>query len=787
MACRVPLRLLLVPIACALAQALKPESADALLPDDASKASPTQPGDPRLQDLQDSQDFPQQGGSPSTASHTGNDVANMFLGNAKWPLAGQAQRPPPGSANDASGLILLTAGFALLSSLTAFVFLAFYITSFASSQTSSGIPGTFTHMKALVSAFTWRSCHPRALLSHALRLLFPFVFIYSIYKAKKFIIDNTQSLETLSLLSHVNVEASLVDFAYVLASFSVVVSAMSSFAHHLTMESESGLRHLLHISGVSHFPYIFVTTVTEGLAWTAFSVFVVSFASLCLNVRIVVWSSLLLLILTSLVVGVAASLVAYMIAMVFRSSSTSNVVSRILQVVLLFVAPFLPLGPHIPDSWQQSWLFIALPVVPAYRAFAELASACAHNRCLEFDDVSNALSEGHWANPMALLFGRENGSKHDLNPADAYVSFMLVLCVQSFLGWALVVILDYHMNPPLCIKSGEAISGHTLLKVDSLKHSYGWSFGRKKPILNGVSFSIDAGDMLGLLGPNGAGKTTTIRCITGEEQPTTGGVSFNMSAQKGAMLGLCPQETVVVQSLTVEENLMFYCVIRGVTSEKEVASCVDQILGATRLEEKRKWFPDTLSGGMRRRLAVGCSMVAAPSVVVLDEPSTGLDPVSRRGIWTTIRSIRSTGSCCLLTTHMLEEAEELCSNIVILKKGEIAAEGSVQDLKEQWGTGYTVSIDSVENKMELVENFMSTLLPEVDKQPVRKNEHGQFTYRVKCEDEGLGHLILAIARGKVDAGIKRWGVSQASLEDAYLRVIEVAPTGDDSPTGDTQV
>lgn len=175
---------------------------------------------------------------------------------------------------------------------------------------------------------------------------------------------------------------------------------------------------------------------------------------------------------------------------------------------------------------------------------------------------------------------------------------------------------------------------------------------------------------------------------------------------------------------------------------------------------------------MRRRLAVGCAMIATPSVVVLDEPTTGLDPVSRRGIWQTIAEVKQAGGCCLLTTHMLEEAEYLSSYIVILRRGVVAAEGSVQALKNEWGQGYMLSVDSEESKEEEAQQFVSSLLDESDRTPVKSQRHGQATYKFSKDEESLGHLIIDIARGKAKHGIRHWGISQASLEDAYVRIIQ---------------
>lgn len=278
--------------------------------------------------------------------------------------------------------------------------------------------------------------------------------------------------------------------------------------------------------------------------------------------------------------------------------------------------------------------------------------------------------------------------------------------------------------------------------------------------------------MLGLLGPNGSGKTTTIRCITGEEAVEHGRIVVDTSARgQGAYVGLCPQETVLNTDLTVEENLLFFAYVRGAFGS-EAKTYVSEILGAICMEEKKHWFPDTLSGGMKRRLAVGCAMIAQPLLTILDEPTTGLDPVSRRGIWSTISDIRAKGGCCLLTTHMLEEAETLATQIVVLRKGDVLAKGTVQSLKDRWGEGYMLSLDTARDEVEKAITYVSSLLPEQDRKPIRTTEHGQCTFKLSCSGEALGHLIIKLAQGQNNNGIRHWGLSQASLEDTYLRIID---------------
>lgn len=431
---------------------------------------------------------------------------------------------------------------------------------------------------------------------------------------------------------------------------------------------------------------------------------------------------------------------------------------------------------------------LALPAIPAYRSLFELVAGCTKGRCVTWGDLSEAFWQLKWAGPGSMTFGAK--SYPLLTPPEVLLSFLSLVLAQNLAGWLLIVLLDSRLCPALkesanhrscsdAIGTGcGAARKSALLEVNDVKHSYGWLGGTlaSKHTLQGVSFSVARGEMLGLLGPNGAGKTTLIKCITGEEAPSEGSVAISPETGKygdlnAASLGLCPQETVVNSDLTVQENLLFFAAVRGAGASQQQL-CVEAMLRATRLQEKRHALPASLSGGMRRRLAIGCAMVASPSVVVLDEPTTGLDPLSRRGIWESIHEVKDSGGCCLLTTHMLEEAESLASHIVILRQGSVAAQGSVQELKNSYGMGYMLSVDSELNREEEAKSFIASLLEPEDRLPIKLNKSGQVTYKFSQDEEALGRLIISIARGKANQGIKHWGISQASLEDAYVRIIQ---------------
>ncbi len=208
----------------------------------------------------------------------------------------------------------------------------------------------------------------------------------------------------------------------------------------------------------------------------------------------------------------------------------------------------------------------------------------------------------------------------------------------------------------------------------------------------GLDLTVGAGECFGLLGPNGAGKTTTIEILEGLTPPDSGEVEVLGSPWRdGAAgralrerLGIQLQETQLADKLTVAETLdLFRSFYRN-------SQTVDEVLALVELEEKRRARVVTLSGGQKQRLAVACALVSKPELLFLDEPTTGLDPQSRRQLWEIIRRFREAGGTVLLTTHYMEEAERLCDRVAIMDHGKVIALGTPRELIASLGAEHVV-------------------------------------------------------------------------------------------------
>jgi ABC-2 type transport system ATP-binding protein len=208
--------------------------------------------------------------------------------------------------------------------------------------------------------------------------------------------------------------------------------------------------------------------------------------------------------------------------------------------------------------------------------------------------------------------------------------------------------------------------------------------------LRGVSLDIEPGEFFGLLGPNGAGKSTLIHCATGLAQPTSGEIqvfghdAIDHYGDARQAVGLAPQELNIDWFLTVDETLDYHAGYFGMP-RRERRERADELLETFSLTEKRGERTRNLSGGMKRRLILARALMHRPRLLILDEPTAGVDIELRLELWHYVQRINQEGTTILLTTHYLEEAEQLCSKIAFINDGEIVATGSSQELANRYG------------------------------------------------------------------------------------------------------
>jgi ABC-2 type transport system ATP-binding protein len=229
-----------------------------------------------------------------------------------------------------------------------------------------------------------------------------------------------------------------------------------------------------------------------------------------------------------------------------------------------------------------------------------------------------------------------------------------------------------------------------MLTANQLTYSYG-----TRPVLNELTFEVKPGECFGLLGPNGAGKSTTIGILCGLLKPMTGQVSFNGSQDtrvRQAALGLVPQNLAIYDEMTAEENLAFFGKVHGLFGNG-LRERVDYCLRIAALADRRRDRADTFSGGMKRRLNLAIGLIHNPTMILLDEPTAGVDPQSRNLLFDTFLELKRQGRTLLYTTHYMEEAQRLCDRVAIMDSGRILDCGTVPELVSRHGGPATIMLE----------------------------------------------------------------------------------------------
>src|SRR6266496_2960320 len=289
------------------------------------------------------------------------------------------------------------------------------------------------------------------------------------------------------------------------------------------------------------------------------------------------------------------------------------------------------------------------------------------------------------------------------------------------------------------------------------------TYDGKVEAVRGLNLQINAGECFGLLGPNGAGKTTTIEILEGLLEPTSGEVNIlgqnwkSHSRELREQIGISLQETRLSEKLTVRETLELFA------SFYRQPQPTIEILQSLQLEEKADAWVGKLSGGQRQRLAVATSLVGSPKILFLDEPTTGLDPQSRRQLWDIIRNFQTNGGTVLLTTHYMDEAERLCDKLAIVDHGQVIAEGTPVELIEKLGGHHVIEFALSGNGHPDLAAWQS--LPGVDSV---RNEDGVICLSVHEPHRTIPALLERVDQGS--AQLERLNTRQASLEDVFVNL-----------------
>jgi len=301
--------------------------------------------------------------------------------------------------------------------------------------------------------------------------------------------------------------------------------------------------------------------------------------------------------------------------------------------------------------------------------------------------------------------------------------------------------------------------------VDGLVKNYG-----QLRAVDGISFNVEKGEVFSLLGPNGAGKTTTIEILEGLRQQDSGTAKvldldpWNKGYDLHEKIGVIPQGFKFLDYPTPREAIAYYGALFG----KKVDP--NEMLRRVILEDAANVWFQNLSGGQKQKLGMALSLVNDPEVVFLDEPTTGLDPQARRAVWEVIRKLKNEGRTVMLTTHYLEEAEELADRVAIMNHGKIAAMGTTEQIESRYGSGQKMIVKANDDLLRFLQENTRLKVEKAD---------GTVVIHLRDRDDAL------VALGSIEESGAQWGdltVRRDSLEDVFLRL--VGPEGDSKQEGE---
>ncbi len=281
--------------------------------------------------------------------------------------------------------------------------------------------------------------------------------------------------------------------------------------------------------------------------------------------------------------------------------------------------------------------------------------------------------------------------------------------------------------------------------------------------VNGINFSVKQGESFGLLGPNGAGKSSTMRIIGATSQRTSGEVLIlgkdpeQAGPQIRAHLGVVPQQDNLDEELTCAENLYIYGRYFGLP-KTSIKSKLDELLEFAQLLDKKNSKVKSLSGGMKRRLTIARALVSDPDILMLDEPTTGLDPQARHILWDRLFRLKEKGVTLLITTHHMDEAEQLCDRLIVMDKGEIMAEGSPSELIKKYSTKEVLEVRFGSDRNSQMVEQLQSFAERLEELPDRL-----LLYTESGED-----LLAKIVAANIHPNTSL--VRRSSLEDVFLRL-----------------
>uniref|UniRef100_A0A8D3C9F8 ATP-binding cassette, sub-family A (ABC1), member 4b n=1 Tax=Scophthalmus maximus TaxID=52904 RepID=A0A8D3C9F8_SCOMX len=583
-------------------------------------------------------------------------------------------------------------------------------------------------------------------------------------------------------LSEVTVLTTSVDAVVAICVIFAMSFIPASFVLYLIQERVTKAKHLQFVSGVSPVVYwganFFWDMINYSLSTALVIGIFMAFDKKCYTSP----SNLPALIALLLLYGWSVTPMMYPLSYIFNIPSTAYVS---LSCVNLFIGINSSAITFILELFENNrsllvvneWLKKALLVFPHFclgRGLIDMAM----NQAVA--DVYARFGEEHRSDPFRWDFVGKNCA---FMAAEGFVYFILNLLIQYR--------LSEYKHPPVRDEDDDVAterqriyeggSKTDILQIRDLSKTY---VGRKRAAVDRICVGVPAGECFGLLGVNGAGKTTTFKMLTGDTDVSSGEASVaGYSIQSEILdvhqnMGYCPQFDAIDELLTGREHLYLYARLRGVP-ESEIPRVAEWGIQKLGLTEYAGRCAGTYSGGNKRKLSTAIAMIGCPALVLLDEPTTGMDPHSRRFLWNAIMSVIQDGRAVVLTSHSMEECEALCTRLAIMVNGTFKCLGTIQHLKYKFGDGYIVTMKikaakvGLSPELEPVESFMESCFPGC----VQREKHYN-TLQYEIASSSLARIFQVVVANKERLSIEDYSVSQTTLDQVFVNFAK-QQTGED--------
>ncbi|XP_070397690.1 retinal-specific phospholipid-transporting ATPase ABCA4 isoform X2 [Nothobranchius furzeri] len=589
-------------------------------------------------------------------------------------------------------------------------------------------------------------------------------------------------------LSEVTVLATSVDAVVAICVIFAMSFIPASFVLYLIQERVTKAKHLQFVSGVSPLVYWVANFFWDMINYSLSTAMVVgifmAFDKKCYTSQ----TNLPALIALLLLYGWSVTPMMYPMSYLFSVPSTAYVS---LSCINLFIGINSSAITFILELFENNrsllmfneWLKKCLLVFPHFclgRGLIDMAM----NQAVT--DVYARFGEEYTVDPFRWDFV---GKNIVFMAVEGFVYFILNLLIQYrfFLDhW----LSDFRQTP--VVDEDEDVAAERrriyeggskmdILQIRDLSKMYA---GRKRAAVDRICVGVPAGECFGLLGVNGAGKTTTFKMLTGDTDVSNGEatvVGYSILSEildVHQNMGYCPQFDAIDELLTGREHLYLYARLRGVP-ESEISRVAEWGIQKLGLTEYASYCAGTYSGGNKRKLSTAVAMIGCPALVLLDEPTTGMDPHSRRFLWNAILSVIQDGRAVVLTSHSMEECEALCTRLAIMVNGTFKCLGTIQHLKYKFGDGYVVTMKikaakaGLSPELEPVESFIESSFPGC----VQREKHYN-TLQYEIASSSLARIFQLVVSNKDRLSIEDYSVSQTTLDQVFVNFAK-QQTGED--------